>query len=135
MSAPPSRHGQVRGTRSWLHANLMNLRRSSWEKLSRAVQKYWMWGSVSISPTWYMVCAWREYKSGINGNVLVSPIISLGINYCSTTGHSCCEDINKYFTYQKPMVNCVIQHIIFFVVEAFIMSLGYNNLSSQFTMY
>ena len=33
------------------------------------------------------------------------------------------------------MVNCDIQHIIFFVVEAFIMSLGYNNLSSQFSMY
>lgn len=64
VSGPPSLHGQVKGMRSWLQANLMNLHSSSWVNVSRAPQKSSMCWSVSISPTWYMVWAWGRKVQG-----------------------------------------------------------------------
>lgn len=60
MSGPPSLHGHVKGIRSWLQANLMNLQSSSCVNISSALQKNSMCWSVSIKPTWYMVCACGE---------------------------------------------------------------------------
>lgn len=66
VSGPPSLHGQVKGIRSWLQANLMNLQSSSWVNISNALQKNSMCWSVSIKPTWYMVCAYEKRKQDVH---------------------------------------------------------------------